>query len=246
MSANESLVAERDRRQHLRGRLRGRRRRRGGPVVTKETHAFIGDCAHVTAGAADGLTVGTGAFTITQVDPRFDPSTPGLITGRHGLQSRSAPRRELPRGRAGHLRQRRQPEHRRPLERRGRPERRSTTSTSSGRRAIQLKTAPGGSTSGSGALACSGVDGLRAHRAVGGEPRRVAPLRPDRPGRRPRGHLAALQPAERHRREHGHRHDHAAVHHRHRDRRPGAVQLRRRTGRSAASWTARPTTRRTS
>ena len=51
------------------------------PIVTKETHAFIGDGAHVTAGAASGLTVGTGAFTITQVDPRFDPSTPGLLTG---------------------------------------------------------------------------------------------------------------------------------------------------------------------
>ena len=51
------------------------------PIVTKETHAFIGDGAHVTAGAASGLSVGTGAFVVKKIDPRFDPSTGGLITG---------------------------------------------------------------------------------------------------------------------------------------------------------------------
>ncbi|MGZ3438561.1 MAG: beta strand repeat-containing protein, partial [Polyangia bacterium] len=40
------------------------------PLISKETHAFIGDGAHVTAGAADSLTVGTGAFQIQQIDPR--------------------------------------------------------------------------------------------------------------------------------------------------------------------------------
>ena len=51
------------------------------PIVTKETHAFIGDGAHVTAGAASSVAVKTGQFTINTIDPRFDPSVPGVIEG---------------------------------------------------------------------------------------------------------------------------------------------------------------------
>ena len=51
------------------------------PIVTKETHAFIGDGAHVTAGAASSVAVKTGALTFSTIDPRFDPSVPGVIEG---------------------------------------------------------------------------------------------------------------------------------------------------------------------
>ena len=145
------------------------------PIVTKETHAFIGDGAHVTAGATTGLTVGTGAFVVKQVDPRFDPSTPGLITGGSVLHLGS----DL----VGSFRE----DERVIYDNGGSP---SITGLSSieddpnsvyyihivSPTAIQLKTAPGGSTAGSGALACSGttVCGLAAP-AARGESHRLVP-----------------------------------------------------------------------
>ena len=45
------------------------------PVITKETHAFIGDYARVSAKGGGGPHVKTGRFTVDTVDTRFDAST---------------------------------------------------------------------------------------------------------------------------------------------------------------------------
>ena len=46
------------------------------PVVTKETHAYIGDYAKVdAAGNGTALTVATGSYTVATEDTRFDPAT---------------------------------------------------------------------------------------------------------------------------------------------------------------------------
>src|SRR5206468_6829018 len=50
------------------------------PVVTKETHAYIGNFAQVNgAGNGSAITVGTGTYDVTAKDTRFDPAT--AITG---------------------------------------------------------------------------------------------------------------------------------------------------------------------
>ena len=91
------------------------------PIVTKRRRTRLSATVRsVTAGATTGLTVGNGAFC----GQAGRPALRSVHTRPHHRRQRSAPRlrprRELPRGRAGHLRQRRQPEHHRALEHRGR------------------------------------------------------------------------------------------------------------------------------
>ncbi len=45
------------------------------PVVTKETHAWIGNYAHVNATGNTAITVPTGTYNVHTVDMRFDPTT---------------------------------------------------------------------------------------------------------------------------------------------------------------------------
>ena len=168
----------------------------GVPIVTKTTHAFIGDDAHVTRWRGNGALGRHRRVHHHAGRPALRPVDSGPAHGRHRLPSRPEPRRELPRGRAGPLRQRRQPEHRRPLQRRGLGHENQVyyvhiVSPTT----IQLLSAPGGFTAGSGALGCSGVVvcGLTAPSAANrGESHRFVPT--DQ-ARRPRGHLAALRPA---------------------------------------------------
>ncbi|MFL5756907.1 MAG: hypothetical protein ACJ77N_11475, partial [Chloroflexota bacterium] len=51
------------------------------PVVTKETHAYIGDHAKVNAKGGSGVTASTGTFDVNTQDTRFDPSQAGVIEG---------------------------------------------------------------------------------------------------------------------------------------------------------------------
>ena len=50
------------------------------PVVTKETHAYIGDHAHVNARGGSGVSADTGSVSLQGVDTHFDPSS-GVIEG---------------------------------------------------------------------------------------------------------------------------------------------------------------------
>ena len=47
------------------------------PIVTKETHAWIGDNATVNAAGGSAVDVKTGNFTVTPIDTRFDPRLTG-------------------------------------------------------------------------------------------------------------------------------------------------------------------------
>ena len=49
------------------------------PVVTKETHAWIGNFAQVGAAGNTAITVPTGTYAVTSEDTRFDPQH--AITG---------------------------------------------------------------------------------------------------------------------------------------------------------------------
>ena len=51
------------------------------PVITKETHAYIGDHAKVNGAGASGVTADTGEITVQSQDTRFDPTQPGVIEG---------------------------------------------------------------------------------------------------------------------------------------------------------------------
>src|SRR6185503_573591 len=44
------------------------------PIITKDTHAFIGSGAHVNAKGLTGVDVKTGGYTVTSIDTRFKPS----------------------------------------------------------------------------------------------------------------------------------------------------------------------------
>jgi hypothetical protein len=48
------------------------------PVITKNTHAYIGDNAKVNAAGGGAVTVKTGAFSVTPLDTRFDPTAAGV------------------------------------------------------------------------------------------------------------------------------------------------------------------------
>ncbi|HEX4526566.1 MAG TPA: hypothetical protein VH108_07475, partial [Gaiellaceae bacterium] len=50
------------------------------PVVTKETHAWIGNYAHVNATGNTSITVPTGTYSVHTVDMRFDPAAPGVLS----------------------------------------------------------------------------------------------------------------------------------------------------------------------
>ena len=51
------------------------------PVVTKETHAYIGDHAKVNAAGASGVSAATGKVSLLATDTHFDPSALGVIEG---------------------------------------------------------------------------------------------------------------------------------------------------------------------
>ena len=65
------------------------------PVVTKQTHASIGNFATVSAAGNDTLSVVNGPFGLTTVDMRFDPLAAGVVTGgdtinltyKHGMKT---------------------------------------------------------------------------------------------------------------------------------------------------------------
>ena len=69
------------------------------PVITKNTHAFIGDNAKVNAAGNSAVSVKTGGFTVTGLDTRLDPAASGVydpaddsiaLGYTHGLESGEA------------------------------------------------------------------------------------------------------------------------------------------------------------
>ena len=64
------------------------------PVVTKNTHAYIGNFTVLTALGNSTLPVVTGGYGVTPKDTRFNPQTPGVLSGttvtlpyQHGLKT---------------------------------------------------------------------------------------------------------------------------------------------------------------